>query len=184
MDKTTSERLKLLEKTSNEYWNISSEVGKFLYILIKSRRPKNILELGTSNGYSTIWLALAAKEYNSKIRTIEYFQERIDLAIGNFKHCNLDKYITVTQGKIIDVLENTSEMFDFVFIDANKPEYLQYFKYIENLLLPGGIVVSDNITSHRDKVSDYIDYTTNHKGFESVLIPMENGLMLHYKHNN
>lgn len=181
MESSITQKLKELEKTADKFWNVSPEVGMLLYILVKTKQAKNILELGTSNGYSTIWLALAAREIKSKVTTIEYFQERIDLAIENFRYCQLDSYITVKQGKILEVLDNTNDKFDFVFIDANKSEYIEYFKRMERLLLKGGIIVADNIISHRADVEDYIQCSSSHPDFKTVLIPLDNGLLLSYK---
>lgn len=181
MENNIQNKLQELEKTAKNYWNISREVAKLLYILVITQKSKHILELGTSNGYSGIWLGLAAKQTGAKILTIEYFQERIDLANENFKYCNLNNIIEVKQGKILDILKNLNNKYDFVFIDANKSEYIDYFKNIEPLLVNNSIVIADNIISHPEEVKSYVNYVTNHPEFETVLLPIDNGIMISLK---
>lgn len=174
-------RLSELEKNAKQFWNVSRETGKFLNMLVKLKKAKNILELGTSNGYSTIWLGLAAKENKGKITTIEYYEERIDLAAENFKYCDLEDIISVKQGKVLEVLAQNTESFDFVFIDANKAEYIEYFKTVDKMLSPSGLIVADNITSHQEDVKDYVEYSSSHPDYNTVFIPLGEGLLLNYK---
>lgn len=174
-------KLQELEKTQTEFWNVSPEVGTFLYIMAKTKQAKNILELGTSNGYSTIWLAMAAKELKATVTTIEYHQCRVDLAKSNFEQCGLTDIIKSYQGKIIPFLANTKEQFDFVFMDACKYEYIEYFKLLENIIPKDGIIISDNITSHKESVEDYVQYSSNSSKFRTVYIPMDEGLLINYK---
>lgn len=181
MDKHIKNKLNELEKTANDFWNITPEVGQFLNILVKLQKPSKILELGTSNGYSTIWLGLAAKQIDAKITTIEYFQERIDLAKNNIAHCDLSNTINIKQGKILEVLDQLDEFFDFVFIDANKPEYLEYIKKLEPKITSKAIIIADNIISHKAKVQNYVDYIFNHPEFDSVLVPIGTGMVLSYR---
>lgn len=181
MNALIQSKLHELEQTQDEFWNISPEVGKFLYIMAKTKRAKNILELGTSNGYSTLWLALAAKELKATITTIEYHQCRVDLARKNFEQCGLTDIIQSYQGKIIPFLETTKEQFDFVFIDACKYEYIEYFKLLKNLIPKDSIIISDNITSHKNSVEDYVQYSSNSKEFKTLFIPMDQGILINYK---
>ncbi|MGD9580735.1 MAG: O-methyltransferase [Vampirovibrionia bacterium] len=181
MNSTIESKLKELEKTRKDFWNVSPELGKLLYIMAKTKQAKNILELGTSNGYSTIWLALAAQELKTTVTTIEYHQCRVDLANENFTQCGLTDYIKSFQGKIIPFLEETKEQYDFIFIDACKYEYIEYFKILENKIPQGSIIISDNITSHKESVQDYIDYSSSLNAFKTVFIPMDEGILINYK---
>lgn len=170
-----------LEASSNTFWNVPRDVGQFLNLLVKIHKPKHILELGSSNGYSTIWLALAAKEVNADVMTIEYFQERIDLAKKNFTYCQVSDVITIKQGKILDLIKNTTEAYDFVFIDANKSEYISYLKELQENMPRGGIVIADNITSHKNDLVPYVEFLESNPNFESVFIPMGSGILLSFK---
>jgi predicted O-methyltransferase YrrM len=181
MEKFIYKRLLDLEKSSSEYWNVPPIVGKYLNMMVKIRKAKNILELGTSNGYSTIWLALAARENNAHILSIEYYQERIDMATENFQCCKLDQYIKTRQGIILEILPEIKQKFDFIFIDASKEEYLDYIKLCEPLMEKNCVIIADNINSHRDKLEKFIQYMEDHPAFETVILNFGEGLLLSYK---
>jgi predicted O-methyltransferase YrrM len=148
--------LRQLEKSGkdNSMFNISRECGEFLNNLIKQFKPKNILEVGTSNGYSTIWIASAAKEAN--VTTIEKDIRRIKLAKENFKKANLNN-ITIIHGKALESIPD--QEFDFVFLDAEKKEYLQYVKLIK--LAKGAIIAAHNVVSQKNKMKGYLEFIKN-----------------------
>ena len=148
-------------------FNVPRIGGEFLNILVSLKKPKKILEIGTSNGYSTIWLGKDGNE----IITIEKDKNKINLAKANFEACGL-KNIRIIEGDALGVLGKLKEKFDFVFIDAIKKDYLNYFKKIK--LEKNAIVVADNIISHADKVNEYLEYMRkNHKSF---LFKIGNGM--------
>jgi len=153
------ESLKQLEQfgKKNYMFNVSRETGEFLNQLVKKYKPKNILEIGTSNGYSTIWLGLAAKEVNAEITTIEKDKEKIKLAKQNFKKANLD--INIIQGDALEQIPKLNQKFDFVFIDALKKDYLKYLKSIN--LSKRAIITAHNVVSHKNKMLDYLDFVRN-----------------------
>ncbi|MDD3014353.1 MAG: O-methyltransferase [Candidatus Gastranaerophilales bacterium] len=172
-----------LEKTSEKYWNIPPESGKLLNLIIKSSGYKDILEIGTSNGYSAIWLAEAAKKNSGYVTGIEFSQERIDLAINNFKECGLSDYISVRQGKALDIIKALESEFDFIFIDANKAEYIKYFELLHPRLRSKGLIAADNVTSHKEDVQDFLDSITNHPEYQTSYLPFGGGLLLGLKIN-
>lgn len=180
MNPELENKLEELEKTRNEFWNVTSDTAKFLYLQALSKRARNMLELGTSNGYSTIWLGLAARELNAKVTTIEYWPERVQLAIENLSECNLKEFVTFIQGKVLLKLPEITDKFDYVFIDACKEEYIDYIKQLEKMLTDNAIIISDNITSHHEQLKDFLEYITEHPKFENVFIPMGEGLLLSY----
>ena len=126
MDSTTEVVLKNLEATQHDFWNISRATANFLNMMIKIVNAKNVVEVGTSNGYSGIWLAKALKETGGHLTTIEYYEKRIVLARENFKTCGVADIIDIKQGSAIDILEEIpqDEIIDFAFIDANKAQYI------------------------------------------------------------
>ena len=173
--------LEQLEATQKSFWNIDRGTANFLNMLIKLYGAKNGLEIGTSNGYSGIWLSKALKSNGGKLTTIEYYEKRILPAKENFKFCKVDDVITVRQGSALDVLETLEGQYDFVFIDANKREYVKYFEIISPLVKKNGIIAADNILSHAEKVQTYVDAITNHPDYQSQLIPFPAGLLVSYK---
>lgn len=174
-----------LEKTQKDFWNLSRESANFLNMLIKISGAKNVVEVGTSNGYSGIWLAKALKEKGGHLTTIEYYEKRIALAQENFKTCEVDNVITIKQGSACEVLEELCSdknfIIDFAFIDANKREYIKYFETIDKNLKRGGIIAADNITSHPEKVADFIEKIKSDPNYQVEIIDLPAGMLLAYK---
>jgi len=175
---------KLLEEIDqyfidNSIPNVNMEVGKLFSILIWTSGAKNILEIGTGAGYSTIWLALAAKENNGKVLTIEKDSGHARIAGEFIKKANLEN-VNILNADAIKLLQNLDEKFDFVFIDAAKDEYFDYIKLIYAKLMKPSLIVADNAISHADAVSDYLDYMRTEKNITSVLIPIRAGLEVSY----
>lgn len=200
IDKKSLAVLEELEKTSEEFWNISRESANFLNMLIKISGAKKAIEVGTSNGYSGIWIAKALKEtggYKSRLVTIEYYESRIALARENFKKCGVDDIITIKQGSACDVLKtidfSTTQAglqhdnftpypeVDFAFIDANKSEYIEYFDLINPKLRLGGIIAADNIISHADKVAPFVEKIKSHPDYQVEILNLPGGMLLGYK---
>ncbi len=184
-DKKTVNVLLELEKTIQDFWNIDRPSANFLNLLIQMKNVQSALEIGTSNGYSSIWLANALKKTGGRLTTIEYWQKRTDLAIENFKKTDVDDIITPIVGDAIEILADMNKKrsmeFDFIFVDANKAEYIQYFNSFDPLLKKGGIIVADNILSHYKKTKDYVETLLNHPNYQSQLLDFDAGMFLSYK---
>jgi len=179
-DSNTQEILKSLEKTQKEFWNISRVTAEFLYNLIVDSKSKNVIEIGTSNGYSGIWLAKALKRTGGHLTTIEFFDKRLDIAKENFEKCNVSDIITARQGDGVTILEYLPDDFkiDFAFVDANKSEYIKFFKLIDQRLAPGGYITCDNVISHAKKVKPFLDTINADIHYENVVLPLPAGLSL------
>ena len=182
-DKSTQDVLFELEKTQHQFWNISRVTAEFLYSLIKIYGAKNVLEVGTSNGYSGIWLGKAVKENGGHLTTIEFYDKRLDVAKENFRICKVDDVITTLQGSALSLLEGLDEDFciDFAFVDANKSEYIKYFEIIDRHMKKGGIIACDNVLSHEAKCKPFIDAINNDEHYENVVLPLPAGLSLAVK---
>jgi predicted O-methyltransferase YrrM len=159
--------LLFLMKSDSKFDNISADAAKFIYSLAESSGAKNILELGTSNGYSTYWLA----HTKAKITTIEINEERHKLAKENLKNF---KNITLILGNSLEIIPKLRDEFDFVFIDAMKQEYLLYLDLLMPKLKQNCIVIADNVISHQDKMQDYLDFVR--KNFKSTTVDLDKGL--------
>lgn len=185
-DKNTQEVLIELEKTQTDFWNVARSSANFLNMLIKIAGAKNVIEVGTSNGYSGIWIAKALKATGGKLTTIEFYEKRIVLANENFKKCGVDDIITVKQGSACVVLEELTkqdgfEEIDLAFIDANKGEYVKYFDIINPKLKVGGIIAADNITSHPEKVAAFVDKIKADPNYQVEILDLPAGMLLAYK---
>ncbi|MFI3300841.1 MAG: class I SAM-dependent methyltransferase [Candidatus Gastranaerophilales bacterium] len=177
-DGKTQEILLGLEKTQKEFWNISRVTAEFLSILIVEEKAKNVLEIGTSNGYSGIWLAKALEQTGGHLTSVEYYEKRIALARENFKTCGVDKLVTTLQGSACSVLENLDEDFviDIAFVDANKKEYIDYYKLIDKHLRVGGVLTCDNVLSHEKKCRPFIEAINANDRYENVVLSLPAGL--------
>ncbi len=177
-DDITRETMLSLEKTQRDFWNISRATAEFLYISIIEKGAKNVLEVGTSNGYSGLWISKALKQTGGHLTTIEYYPKRQDIAVENFTKCGTIDVVTPIIGSACDVLRELPEdaKFDFVFVDANKRESIDYFNLIHPHLVKGGIYTCDNVLSHKGKVQPFIDAINAHPDYENVVLNLPAGL--------
>lgn len=168
----TEDTLASLEATKNEFWNISKETGNFIEFLIKVSNAQNVIELGTSNGYSGLRIALALKTTGGKLTTIEYWEKRRSIAVENFRKCGVDDIITSIQGSALPVIQEKlqNETFDFVFLDANKAGYIEFFRALHPLLKVGGIIVADDIVSHSEAVKPFLDEILNRDDYYAQIL--------------
>ena len=182
-DKETSEVLAELEKTQKEFWNIPRKTAVLINTFIKMMGAKSALEIGTSNGYSGIWIAKALKQTGGKLTTIEYYEKRQSVAIENFKTCGVNDIIRPLQGSACEILESLEpeEKFDFVFIDANKREYVKYFELVKPHLTEKALIVADNITSHAEKVQTFIDAVDADDEFQFEIVEVPGGILVAYR---
>ena len=182
-DKITTETLAELEKTQKEFWNIPRKTGVLINMFIKMMNIQSALEIGTSNGYSGIWIGKALKETGGKLTTIEYYEKRQSVAIENFKKCGVNDIIRPLQGSACDILESLpeDEVFDFVFIDANKREYVKYFELVKPHLNPKALIIADNITSHAEKVQTFIDAIDADTEFQYEIVEVPGGILIAYR---
>jgi predicted O-methyltransferase YrrM len=180
-------KLKILEETSKEYWNITSESGNFLNLLIKSTSSKNVLEVGTSNGYSAIWIAEALEKTGGHLVTIEFYEGRAKEAEQNLKDCGLWDFVTIKNGSAFEILKDIKQTnfenkdIDMVFIDANKSEYIRYFELIDPLLKPNSLLIADNVISHKDSMSDFLEKIENNSSYQLSYLPYGGGLLIGLK---
>lgn len=177
-DLTTQETLKALEKTQRDFWNISRPTALFLHNLIKNEGFISGIEVGTSNGYSGIWLGKAFKANGGKLTTIEFYEKRYSIAAANFEKCGVSDVITIRPGEACKVLEYLPDDFkvDFAFVDANKRESVDYFRLIHPHLKVGGIYTCDNVLSHKEKVQTYIDAINAHPDYRHMVLDLPAGL--------
>ena len=179
-DEQTENKLAELESTQKDFWNISRVTGEFLYGLIIANNTKSAIEVGTSNGYSGIWIGKALKRTGGVLRTIEFYDKRQSIAKKNFEICNISDVIIPIQGDAVTMLENLPEdlELDFAFIDANKREYIKYFYIIDKHMKKGGYITADNVLSHKEKTQTFIDDITCDNRYENVVLPLPAGLSL------
>lgn len=147
-DAVLKDTIALMCKEGLPQHSISASQGKFLQVLMTACNAMRVLELGTLGGYSTIWLARAIPE-KGKLITIEAEPHHANIAKQNIANAGLSNIVECRNGKAIDVLqelvESNAEPFDFIFIDADKPPYAEYFELALKLSRKGTIIVCDNV---------------------------------------
>lgn len=145
--------------------NVPREDGRLLRLLAESVNAKNVVEIGTSNGYSGIWFCLALRTTGGKLTTHDIDEGRASLARENFKKAGVDKLVTLVMGDAHETIKNLKEPIDVLFIDADKEGYLDYLNKLLPLVRPGGLILSHNIEMIGQ---DYIDAITKNPNLETV----------------
>ena len=165
---------------------VSKNIGMFYNILLKSINAKNILEIGMSVGYSGLWFAdavMSNKQLDGQIITIDRERFKIDNARRNFEEAGVDSLIKIREGEARKILheikaEFKENYFDFIFIDADKESYIEYFDLCLPLVRKGGIIGADNILfpeRFNEMMADYLSHVRSKSNVQSVTIPIDNG---------
>lgn len=183
MDEITSETLAELEKTQKDFWNIPRKTGVLINTFIKMMNIQSVLEIGTSNGYSGLWISKALKTTGGKLTTIEYYEKRQSIAIENFRKCGVLDIVRPIQGDACESIQalDENEKFDLVFIDANKREYVKYFELVKPHLTPKALIIADNIISHAEKVQTFIDAVDADDEFQYEIVEVPGGILIAYR---
>ena len=156
----------ILEK--QRYRNVPKHDGRLLRIMTQTMGAKNVIEIGTSTGYSAIWIGLALKETGGKMITYEIDPERAATASANFKRAGMDSIITLIEGDAHEEVKKLKDPIDMIFLDADKEGYVDYLKKLLPLLRKGGLVVAHNINP-RMADPDYMKAVTTDPNLETVV---------------
>lgn len=171
-----------LNCSHSSYWNISYDLGKVLYSKILEFGVRNVLEFGTSNGFSTLWIAKGMLDKdNFFIKTIEVDDSRFLEAKKNFEECGVLDNICQLKTEIFEFLENLdlgNEIeYDLIFLDAMQRRYLDVVKLIEEkkLLRKGGIIIADNVISHKN-MDEFLDYMK--ENYSCEIVEIDSGFLI------
>ena len=173
---------------------VTKEVAEYLKFIVRNNNIKNVLEVGTAIGYSGILMAKEIEKNNGKLYTIEIDEERYNLAQENFKKSGLKNIVSI-KGDAVEEIKKIDENFDFVFIDASKGHYLEFFEDSYKLLNKNGIIFIDNIMFRGylykeypkrfktivRRLNEFIEYLYSREGGEFVLLPFGDGIGLFRK---
>ena len=181
------------EVPSEERLNcISKNIGMFYNIMLKSINAKKILEIGMSVGYSGLWFADAvtsSTQSGGQIITIDREKFKIDQATQNFDEAGVSSLIKIREGEAKKILHEIKEefgenYFDFIFIDADKESYIEYFDLCLPLVRKGGIIGADNILfpeRFNEMMADYLSHVRSNPNVQSVTVPIDNGEEVTFK---
>jgi len=164
--------------------NITPETGELLAILVQGMQARRVLEIGTSNGYSTLWLADAVKSVSGSVVTLEISPVKTEMAAHNFERADLSPWIrqeVIAAGEFLQ--RQLASQFDFLFLDSDRDEYVAWWPHIQRVLAPGGLLLVDNAVSHAGEMEDFIALVARTAGWRSVVIPIGNGELLALNEN-
>lgn len=159
---------------------IPPETGKLLSLLAASSPSGNYVEIGTSGGYSTMWLALAAKQKKCNIKTFEVLPEKIKVASETFQIAGIEDMVTIFEGDAMERLVELDTM-AFCFLDAEKNRYQDYYELVKTKIIKGGFLVADNILDHWTILENMVEKVLNDNTFDSVVVPIGDGLLVSKK---
>jgi predicted O-methyltransferase YrrM len=163
---------------------ITKETGELLNMILRLKNAKNMLEIGMSTGYSTIWCAESISEQSGKIITIEQNPSKIKRAKENFQKAGVTDTITIMEGVAMQILTDLSlkekyeKFFDFVLIDADKENVKEYFDLIFPMVSIGGIIVTDNMyypEKYRQEMKKFSEYLKSNPKLRTITSPIGNG---------
>ena len=165
--------LKLLEglaQTDNSNLMVPLEDGRLLRMLTESTGARNIVEIGTYNGYSTMWFCLALRKTGGKITTHEMNAKNIALARDNFKKAGVEDLVTIVEGDAHETVTRLKEPIDILFIDADKPGYVDYLKKLLPLVRPGGLILAHNTTNSGRQMPEYFTAVTTDPNLDTIFL--------------
>ena len=163
-------------------WNVPYEDGKVLYNLIVKNNYRRALEIGTSTGHSSIWMAWAMSKTGGKLTTIEIDESRYRTALMNFKKAGVEGLIDARLADAHQLVKELKGPFDFVFSDADKEWYTQYFKEVEPKLVVGGCFTAHNVINGFGGVKEFLDYIRSLPDYQtSIDRSSSSGISISYK---
>lgn len=157
---------------------VAPTTGRFLYALAVCQAGVEVLEIGGSRGYSSIWLAAGARVLGGRVVSLEHDPEKCAAWRQNVAEAGLEEWAELVEGDAVETLRATQDVFDLVFLDAEKHDYELLFVLVRPLLEPGALVVADNVLSHAETLAAYSAARQADPTLSSVTIPLDRGLEL------
>ena len=159
-------------KTHQTYLSVPQEDGRALRVLAEAAGAKNVVEIGTSTGYSSLWFCLALQATGGQLTTFEIDHQRASMAREHFQEAGVEKMVTVVEGDAHQQVAKLKGPIDVVFIDADKEGYLDYLHKLLPLVRPGGLILAHNV----EMVPDYVKAVTTNPDLETIFYTEGAGL--------
>jgi predicted O-methyltransferase YrrM len=168
-----------LEDRLQRFRNVEPETAELLGVLVRAMQAKRVLEIGTSNGYSTIWLADAAEAVGGSVVSLEVEPERTELARSNLSDAGVAGFAELrTEDAGAFLAAAGDDAWDLVFLDAERPAYVGYWPDLVRVLRPNGLLVVDNTLSHANQLVEFSELVHEHEGITSTLVTVGAGVLL------
>jgi predicted O-methyltransferase YrrM len=152
--------------------------GRFLFSLVAPQTDCEVLEIGGSRGYSTIWLAAGVRYLGGRVLSLEHDPRKIEAWHANIAEAGLEEWAELVEGDAKETLPAIDDVFDVVFLDAEKEDYEELFRAARTKLEPAALVVADNVLSHPETLGAYSRARQADPTLESVTVPLDRGLEL------
>ena len=169
-DAAAHARLEWMPKNQTSMLNVDSNEGALLRANVIKARTKRALEIGTSNGYSSIWIALGCRQTGGHLTTLEIDARKVQLATENFRAAGVDSLVTLLHGDALQEIPKLKGPFEFVFIDAGKADYVKYLDMVLPMVPPGGIIMAHNTRNLRSELLDFIERVQADPQLKTVLV--------------
>ena len=174
-----------VSRETEDHWvrarSLRPDAARLLLMLASVANAQNILEIGTSVGYSTVHLALAAQETGGHVTTLELMPAKYEQAVANLARAGLSGFVTQKQGDARELLASLPGPWDLIFVDAEKDVYLDTWQLFKDHVRPGGLVVADNALSHADDLAGYVDAIRADGRYDTLTVPVGQGLEVSYR---
>jgi predicted O-methyltransferase YrrM len=157
---------------------VASTTGRFLFSLVAPQTDCEVLEIGGSRGYSTIWLAAGVRQLGGRVLSLERDPRKAEAWRANVEEAGLSEWAELLEGDAFELLPQIEDVFDVVFIDAEKDDYERLFSLARGKVEPGGLFVADNVLSHADSLAQYSAARQADPDLLSVTVPLDRGLEL------
>ena len=157
---------------------VAPTTGRFLFGFVAPQSGCEVLEIGGSRGYSTIWLAAGARYLGGRVLSLEHDPAKCEAWRRNIADAGLEEWAELVEGDAFETLGALDDVFDVVFIDAEKEDYERLFSLARPKLEPGGVVLADNVLSHADTLGVYSEARQSDPTLSSVTVPLDRGIEL------
>jgi predicted O-methyltransferase YrrM len=160
---------------------VSEEDGRFLRLMVASKKAQHALEIGGASGYSAIWIGMGLRDTGGRLVTIEYDPERAKELAANIKRTGLSDIVQVVAGDAFEQIPKVPGTFDFVFLDAWKKDYKRFFDMVYPRLDRGGLFLAHNVVNKRSEMGDFLDAIRKPQMWTTIVSPSGEGMSVTLK---
>jgi caffeoyl-CoA O-methyltransferase len=157
---------------------VARSTGQFLFSLVAPQWDCEVLEIGGSRGYSSLWLGAGVRYLGGRVLSLENDPAKVEAWRRNVAEAGLEDWVELVEGDAFEELPQIQDVFDVAFIDAEKEDYERLFELARDKLEPGALVVADNVLSHEETLGAYSRARKADSTVESVTVPLDRGLEL------
>jgi caffeoyl-CoA O-methyltransferase len=157
---------------------VARATGQFLFSVVAPQWDCEVLEIGASRGYSSLWLAAGVRYFGGHLTSLEHDPKKIEAWRANIAEAGVEDWVDLIEGDAAETMPAIDDVFDVVFLDAEKDDYERLFQVARTKVEPGAVVIADNVLSHQETLGAYSRARQSDPTLESVTVPLDRGLEL------